>query len=213
MESFNRLWSGIHSGRLAVFSNIFGGVFQPRIPVQMCSGIYRSCSLAPHPLISSRELSVMKSRSWERPRNDIMSRATCENLAGARCASVDVGQSLSTPSAEIMQSFPARVAEKLVGVYRKYGFTALTVHTAGAIVSLLFWWGLVASPVDVMKIFGEIGVLTPLTLLATRLAEAVIPGSLIIAYCLHKATAPLRWIITIALTPYLVRRQAKIVAP
>ncbi|OWA51223.1 hypothetical protein BV898_15717 [Hypsibius exemplaris] len=120
---------------------------------------------------------------------------------------------ISTP--ESSSSFPNSASSStsfsilpyVKDLYNRYGPTALAFHTAFSAVSLLFWWALVHSPnVDVTLYLAQIGVFSPLTLILTKTVESFGAGTFTVAYVLHKATGPLRLLLTLIVTPLIVRR-------
>jgi len=92
-------------------------------------------------------------------------------------------------------------------LYDRYAPMGLLFHSGVAIFSILFWWALVHNPdIDVTGFLGRMGFLSPLTLLISKTVESFGAGTFAVAYIVHKATGPIRLLLTIFCTPYLVRR-------
>ncbi|OWA53241.1 hypothetical protein BV898_17676 [Hypsibius exemplaris] len=106
-------------------------------------------------------------------------------------------------------SWPSRILVRIIAGYRDYGLTALTFHGVVAGISVLFWWYLVYNHYDVEGWLARLGFISPLDLLLSRLSLAFGAASFPLAYAIHKGTAPLRVLLTLFTTPFIVRSLRK----
>ncbi|XP_055329156.1 protein FAM210B, mitochondrial-like [Paramacrobiotus metropolitanus] len=93
---------------------------------------------------------------------------------------------------------PKTSREKLKAAIRDYGSTVLVFHIASGVSFLGMWYLLISSGVDVTSVIKTFGLEGTLGKYASG------AGTFVVAYAIHKATAPLRIALTLTVSPLIV---------
>ncbi|XP_032309125.1 uncharacterized protein LOC26514318 isoform X3 [Drosophila ananassae] len=110
--------------------------------------------------------------------------------------------SLPTSNLPIQKTAPVKFSKKeqLRKAFKEYGSTIVVFHVCISLISVLSFYALVSSGVNMISILEFLGVPPSAT------AEKISTGSsFVIAYAVHKVFAPIRISITLAATPFIVR--------
>ncbi|OWA53243.1 putative Protein FAM210B [Hypsibius exemplaris] len=93
---------------------------------------------------------------------------------------------------------PVTSRQKLKAAVRDYGFTVVIFHIFSGVTLLSMWYLIVSSGVDVSAIIETFGLEGAIGKFAGG------ASTFVVAYAIHKATAPLRIGLTLTATPLLV---------
>ncbi|XP_005094566.1 uncharacterized protein LOC101861348 [Aplysia californica] len=91
--------------------------------------------------------------------------------------------------------------QKLQRAVKEYGSTVIVFHVGISLMSLGFFYALVSSGVDVVRILQAVGIGE--AIIQNKLATGT--GTFVMAYAVHKVFAPVRIATTLTATPFIVR--------
>eukprot|EP01119_Soliformovum_irregulare_P017250 TRINITY_DN5096_c0_g2_i1.p1 TRINITY_DN5096_c0_g2~~TRINITY_DN5096_c0_g2_i1.p1 ORF type:complete len:135 (-),score=2.51 TRINITY_DN5096_c0_g2_i1:36-440(-) len=108
-------------------------------------------------------------------------------------------QKLPYSPAPTRKSENARSKGTLATFIKKWGAIGITTHMLIALISFLCWYKAVSSGLDVQRLMTTMYTKTGWNFLKTDAASA--GSKFATAYVIYKTTAPLRWPLTLLLTP------------